>query len=83
MMVTIMRDMCFIALALLLYDFFLHKGIIYLHEVIALLMIIVFYVFVIIKLAAMDGQKARVRLGYLRKRDNNEEAESSSSLGQQ
>lgn len=50
MMITIFRDLGFFAASLILYNFFLSKGIIYIWEALALLLVIVFYVYVVIKM---------------------------------
>jgi len=54
MMATIMRDMGFFIVGLILYDYFLFKGVIYFHEAIALFLITVLYVLVIIKMEKLE-----------------------------
>lgn len=50
MMSTIMRDMAFFIGGLILYDYFLYKGVIYLHEAVLLLMMTGLYILVIVKM---------------------------------
>lgn len=50
MMATIFRDLGFFILSLVLYEMFLQKGIIYLHEAASLLLITVVYLGVIFKM---------------------------------
>lgn len=56
-MATIIRDLGFFILALILYDIFLYKGVIYLHEAIALLSIVLLYILVIFKMEKAEVQK--------------------------
>lgn len=55
MMSTIMRDMVFFIGGLILYDYFLYKGVIYLHEAVLLLMITGLYILVIVKMEKLQG----------------------------
>lgn len=54
LMATIMRDMGFLIISLVLYDYFLYKGIIYFHEAVALFLIVVLYILVIVKMDRID-----------------------------
>ncbi len=57
MMATIMRDMGFFIGGLILYDYFLYKGVIYLHEAIFLLSLTALYILVIFKMEKLESHK--------------------------
>ena len=54
MMATMIRDMAFILAALILYDLILKKGIIMIHEAIALFLIVILYIMVIFQMSKMQ-----------------------------
>lgn len=57
MMSTIMRDLGFFIVSLILYDFFLAKGIIYLYEAVLLFLVVFVYIFVIFKMEKLEDSK--------------------------
>ncbi len=55
MMATIMRDMAFIIAGLILYQLLMAKGVIMLHEAVALFLIVILYIMVIFQMSGMNA----------------------------
>ena len=65
--------MGFFILGLVLYDIMLYKGIIYLHEAIALFLIVILYVFVIFRMEKVNEKNMKMLKGVPRASHHDEE----------